>query len=178
MSYLVVCPLAEIEVVAARHDPSHMVSLVDATTPVARPPMIEQKNHLFLKMNDIAQSQAGLVPPTAAHVQALLDFAEDWARLSAKRPLLVHCWLGISRSTAAAFIIACRLWPERAEQDIAHDLRFHAPFATPNPRLVALADELLFGTLADGGRVSVNVKDDALVVEAQPEPEKLLPATV
>ncbi len=41
-----------------------------------------------------------------------------------------------------------------------------------------LADELLFGKLMNGGRVSIDVRDDELVVEAQAEPEKLLPATV
>ncbi|KRG70488.1 ATP-dependent Clp protease ATP-binding subunit ClpA [Pseudoxanthomonas dokdonensis] len=41
-----------------------------------------------------------------------------------------------------------------------------------------LADELLFGKLVDGGRVSIDVKDGELVVDAQAEPEKLLPATV
>ena len=41
-----------------------------------------------------------------------------------------------------------------------------------------LADELLFGKLANGGRVSIDVRDDELVVETFPEPEKLLPATV
>jgi ATP-dependent Clp protease ATP-binding subunit ClpA len=41
-----------------------------------------------------------------------------------------------------------------------------------------LADELLFGKLVAGGRVSVDVKDGDLVVDAQAEPEKLLPATV
>jgi ATP-dependent Clp protease ATP-binding subunit ClpA len=41
-----------------------------------------------------------------------------------------------------------------------------------------LADELLFGKLAAGGRVTVDVRDGELVVEAYPEPEKLLPATV
>jgi ATP-dependent Clp protease ATP-binding subunit ClpA len=41
-----------------------------------------------------------------------------------------------------------------------------------------LADELLFGKLVNGGRVSVDVKDGELVVESQAEPEKLLPATV
>jgi len=41
-----------------------------------------------------------------------------------------------------------------------------------------LADELLFGKLVNGGRVSVDVKDGELLVEAQAEPEKLLPATV
>src|SRR5690554_2424035 len=41
-----------------------------------------------------------------------------------------------------------------------------------------LADELLFGKLVDGGRVGVDVKDDELVIETWPEPEKLLPASV
>ena len=41
-----------------------------------------------------------------------------------------------------------------------------------------LADELLFGKLVHGGRVSIDVRDDEIVVEAQAEPEKLLPATV
>src|SRR6476646_1405034 len=41
-----------------------------------------------------------------------------------------------------------------------------------------LADELLFGKLVAGGRVSIDVKDGELVVAAEPEPEKLLPVTV
>jgi len=56
--------------------------------------------------------------------------------------------------------------------------------ARPMARLIQdrikrpLADELLFGKLVGGGRVTVDVKDDELVVESQPEPERLLPATV
>lgn len=41
-----------------------------------------------------------------------------------------------------------------------------------------LADELLFGKLVNGGKVSIDVKDGELVVETQAEPERLLPATV
>ena len=41
-----------------------------------------------------------------------------------------------------------------------------------------LADELLFGKLAGGGKVGVDVVDGELHVQVQPEPEKLLPATV
>jgi ATP-dependent Clp protease ATP-binding subunit ClpA len=41
-----------------------------------------------------------------------------------------------------------------------------------------LADELLFGKLVEGGRVSIDVQDDELVVTAHSEPERLLPATV
>ncbi|WP_369938340.1 ATP-dependent Clp protease ATP-binding subunit ClpA [Xanthomonas tesorieronis] len=41
-----------------------------------------------------------------------------------------------------------------------------------------LADELLFGKLVGGGRVTIDVQDGELVVETQAEPERLLPATV
>src|SRR5690606_25257649 len=41
-----------------------------------------------------------------------------------------------------------------------------------------LADELLFGDLAEGGKVTVEVRYGRLVAAAQPEPERLLPATV
>jgi len=41
-----------------------------------------------------------------------------------------------------------------------------------------LADELLFGKLVQGGRVGIDVKDGELMVDAQAEPEKLLPVTV
>lgn len=56
--------------------------------------------------------------------------------------------------------------------------------ARPMARLIQdkvkrpLADELLFGKLVDGGRVSIDVRDGDLVVDAQAEPERLLPATV
>ena len=41
-----------------------------------------------------------------------------------------------------------------------------------------LADELLFGKLVNGGRVSVDVADGEIVLNVQAEPEKLLPAVV
>ena len=56
--------------------------------------------------------------------------------------------------------------------------------ARPMARLIQdkvkrpLADELLFGKLMGGGRVNIDVRDDDLVVDAQAEPELLLPATV
>lgn len=56
---------------------------------------------------------------------------------------MIHCFAGISRSTAAAFISACALAPQANEGAIARSLRAAAPSATPNARLVALADELL-----------------------------------
>ncbi|MGH7246599.1 MAG: tyrosine phosphatase family protein, partial [Pseudomonadota bacterium] len=54
-----------------------------------------------------------------------------------------HCYMGISRSTASAFVSVCALNPQRDEQNIARALRHASPTATPNIRIVALADRLL-----------------------------------
>ena len=78
--------------------------------------------------------------PCQTHVADLIRFARDWDR---QAPLLIHCWAGISRSTAAAFISLCALNPEGAEQELAWALRRASPTAYPNRLLVALADEAL-----------------------------------
>ena len=72
--------------------------------------------------------------------QSLIAFVRGWDRGT---PLVVHCWAGISRSTAAAFVAVCALNPERDERDIAWAIRRASPTATPNLRIVALADEML-----------------------------------
>jgi ATP-dependent Clp protease ATP-binding subunit ClpA len=41
-----------------------------------------------------------------------------------------------------------------------------------------LADELLFGRLVGGGKVSIDAVEGELVLDVQAEPEKLLPLTV
>ena len=57
--------------------------------------------------------------------------------------MLIHCFAGVSRSTAAAFIAVCALSPGRDENEIAWAIRQASPTATPNARLVAVADAIL-----------------------------------
>ncbi|MBV9556017.1 MAG: hypothetical protein JO254_02955 [Pseudolabrys sp.] len=57
--------------------------------------------------------------------------------------MVVHCYAGISRSTAAAFVAACALNPGRDEMQIAQAIREASPTATPNARIVSIADRLL-----------------------------------
>jgi predicted protein tyrosine phosphatase len=102
-------------------------------------------------MNDICEPAAGLVLPCQEHVTDLVQFALDWDR---KAPLLIHCWAGISRSTAAAFISLCALNPEADELDLAWALRQASPTAYPNRRLVVLGDE----ALARSGRMIAAVE--------------------
>jgi predicted protein tyrosine phosphatase len=55
---------------------------------------------------------------------------------------VIHCWAGISRSSAAAYVLACDRNPG-FELEIAGELRHRAPSVTPNSLMVRLADDLL-----------------------------------
>ena len=135
-----VCPLSQLAPTVAASGASHLITLINLSTPVERPATISAENHLFVGINDIVAPADGLVLADDDHVASLIDFVERWDQT---RPLVVHCYAGISRSTAAAFIALCVARPERNERTIAQALRNASPVATPNARLVAIADRLL-----------------------------------
>jgi predicted protein tyrosine phosphatase len=135
-----VCPLSKIEETVWGTGAERLITLINAGTPVVRPASILAEHHLRLSMNDIAEAQEGMTLPGQEHVAALLDFARNWSRA---RPLVVHCYAGISRSTASAYIMAAALSPKRDEFELAAALRRASPTATPNVRLIALADALM-----------------------------------
>ena len=107
-----VCSLSKVEETVTRTGAERLLSLLAAGTEVARPASILPENHLHLVMHDIAVAQEGMTMPGEEHVRALLDFAHSWDR---SKPLVVHCYAGISRSTASAYIIAAALSPRRDE---------------------------------------------------------------
>jgi predicted protein tyrosine phosphatase len=148
---LLVCPLSQVETARALHRPSHLVSLLSPNSAEQAWPVADEAC-LRLAFHDIAEPREGFTAPDAALVARLLDFATGW---DATRPMLVHCWAGVSRSTAAAFIIACQRAPQRSERDIAQALRAAAPYATPNPLVVSLAD----AALGRSGRMSAAVAE-------------------
>ncbi|WP_137933218.1 tyrosine phosphatase family protein [Mesorhizobium comanense] len=135
-----VCSLSKVEETVARTRAERLLSLLSAGTDVVRPASISRENHLHLVMHDIAMAQDGMTMPGEEHVRNLLDFARRWDRT---KPMVVHCYAGISRSTASAYIIAAALAPDRDELELAQTLRALSPSATPNPRLIAVADALL-----------------------------------
>ena len=140
MPTLHVCSLSRLSETVAATGAGHVLTLINAGTPVERPASIQSEHHRTIGFNDIVEPMDGAVLPGEAHVEALLDFARAWDRA---RPVVIHCYAGISRSTAAAFITACALKPERDEAEIARALRAASPSATPNRLLVAIADRLL-----------------------------------
>lgn len=140
MPTLHVCPLSRLTETVAAVGPSRMVSLMGVGATVERPGSIAPDSHLVITVSDIVEPMEGHVLAGPEHMERLLAFVRAWDR---ERPLLFHCWAGISRSTAAAYIAVCALAPERDEAELARALRAAAPSATPNARFVALADDLL-----------------------------------
>jgi predicted protein tyrosine phosphatase len=140
MPTLHVCPLSCLQDTVAQTRASHVVTLINVGSEVRRPATIAPERHLTLGISDIVEPLDGHVLAAEEHMDRLLTFVRTWGRES---PIVFHCWAGISRSTAAAYISACALAPERDEMEIAQALRLASPTATPNARFVALADAML-----------------------------------
>lgn len=141
MSAIVVCPLASIAELAVRHKASHMVSLMAENHEFHRPGLVPAAQHLTLRMNDIAFAGTGdLIAPAESHVEQLIAFARQWDRVA---PMVIHCWMGVSRSPAAAVIASLAVDPDEDDLALVRRLRSVAPHATPNTRLIEFGDKLL-----------------------------------
>jgi predicted protein tyrosine phosphatase len=140
MPHLEICSLARLHQTVAAVQASHVLTLINEKTAVPRPPSISEERHLYLAMSDIVEPLDGHIIPAEDHVQKLLGFIQSWDRM---RPMVIHCYAGVSRSTAAAMITAAALNPGREEAGIARIIRERSPTATPNLRLVSVADRIL-----------------------------------
>jgi len=135
-----VCPLAHIQSTVRDTGARSLVTLINPDYPVTRPDDIEPARHLRLSLADVDVPTDAHVSPEAEHVRELLRFARAWDR---REPMLIHCYAGVSRSTAAALIAVAALEPAREERELAEELRRLSPTATPNKLLIAHADALL-----------------------------------
>jgi predicted protein tyrosine phosphatase len=140
MPRLHVCSLSLIGETVAKTGARSLVTLLSPGSEVERPIEIRPERHLYIAVSDIVAPMPGQVLPDAKHLEDLLGFIHAWDRAD---PMVIHCFAGVSRSTAAAFIAACALAPQRAEDVIARRLREASASATPNPRLISVADQLL-----------------------------------
>ena len=137
---IIVCPLNKVQSLIDQHGAKHVVTLLAPDTGDQPPQGIAPERHLKLYFHDIVQPMEGHVPPGAGDAEKLIAFFQDWDR---KDPMLVHCWAGISRSTAAAYTALCMFRPDADEEELAFELRKASPSATPNRLIVSLADEVL-----------------------------------
>jgi predicted protein tyrosine phosphatase len=135
-----VCSLAALPDTVRSTGASHILTVMANVAQVQRPQSVLAANHLKVQMDDITEAIDGFVAPSDSHIEQVLNFVRGWDRGA---PLVVHCYAGISRSTASAFAAVCALNPNRDEMSIARQIRAASPIAQPNRLIVTLADKAL-----------------------------------
>lgn len=137
---IIVTNLRDSHAQLAAHGAQRAISILSPDTPHPEFPTLAQGQHLRLTFHDVVSDGGGLEGPKIRDAERLVHFISEWDRTA---PLLIHCWSGISRSTAAAFTALCLLRPGESEADLAWELREASPSATPNRLIVSQVDGLL-----------------------------------
>ena len=102
---------------------------------------------LSLKFHDMEKEMLdmdrckGWVPPSKKHVQEIIDNASDM--LNSGGIILCHCHAGISRSSAAAYILKCIDLGPGKEQEAFDYLVEGRNFISPNRLMIELAQDIL-----------------------------------
>ena len=148
---MTICGEPEIACTLDRH--THAVSILDPGLTADLGETLAEASILRLNFHDLdlppppdhpavlALRRAGqsIIMPNEDHVRAILRFG---CRLEPGARVLIHCMAGISRSTAAAWILGVQAAPGREADVLAHIRRLR-PQAMPNRLMIALADRIL-----------------------------------
>lgn len=137
---IAVAPMRRLDEVIAATGARSIVSLVNAHLMPATPAGIAAQSHLRLAVSDARNERGSSDDSLREAVDRLVSFASDWQR---DAPLLIHCFSGLNRSTAAAYIVLAALNPDIPEALAAYRLRAASDTAAPHRGLVGVADKIL-----------------------------------
>lgn len=153
ISTLTICGIEELPGNSAR-EVTHVLSVLD---PGREEPdafgAYGEHHRLTLRFHDILGPSQGMTHPQPRHVEEILRFGEGLRGTAAGRVkghLLVHCHMGISRSTAAMLTLMAQADPAEGEDALFARLRDNRPQAWPNSVMVGFAD----AQLGRGGRLT------------------------
>ncbi len=144
---LSICGKQEINAFA-RQGMTHLLSIEDPTTPLETPEWfigIHQQLH-FHDVESVEDAlELKMVPPTRDDVALILNLGAQC--LEVRNPqslhLLIHCYAGASRSTAASYALFCQALGAGRESEALDLVVGLRPRAFPNFLMVRYADELL-----------------------------------
>ena len=126
---------------------THVLSIIDPEQP---DPAIfsdfRSHDRILLRFDDDIEPAPGLRLPARGHIDEILAFGrtlKDRIDGDGQVHLLVHCHMGVSRSTAATAILMAQIHPEIDEREVFARILAMRPQAWPNGLMVAFADEAL-----------------------------------
>lgn len=141
---ITICGIEELPGHAERQV-SHVLSILD-------PDRVEpeafgaygEHSRLELRFDDIIEEVAGQQPPQPHHVEKILDFGQGiLADPESLRHLLVHCHMGVSRSTAAMSLLLAQAQPSLPAPNVLRQILAVRDKAWPNLRMLTLGEEIL-----------------------------------
>jgi predicted protein tyrosine phosphatase len=136
---LIVSSLAGAADAYARHRPARVISLLSEEEEAPDFDGLDPAGHLLLYVDRESCSDT-INRAAKGRAEQIIDFVRGW---DGSGDLLIHCNRGVSRSTAAAFIVMCMKERSTPESELMARLRRAAPHADPCPLLVQYADDLL-----------------------------------
>lgn len=139
MAMLIVSSLAGAADAYEKRRPAQVISLLSEEEAAPNFAGLDPARHLMLYV-DRESCAATINDAARARAKKIIDFVRRW---DGESDILVHCNRGVSRSTAAAYLILCMIEPTTSEAALMKRLRLAAPHADPCPLLVNYADELL-----------------------------------
>jgi len=169
ISILTICGIDELPAPGSR-SVSHVLSVLDpGRAEIDAFAAYGDHHRTTLRFHDIIDPAAGMIMPAREHVEAILDFGTGllgWRGDGPAGHLLVHCHMGISRSTAAMLTLMAQTEPDAEEDVLFARLREIRSQAWPNSVMVGMADEMLG---RDGRLVAALRRHYGHQVQARPE---------
>lgn len=143
---LTVCGIEELPDQRVRNV-THVLSLLDPEHPELDVFRSYARHHrTTLRFHDIIATAPGRVMPQPEHVDAILKFGSEFQAQQdpdASSHLLVHCHMGVSRSTAAMLSLMAQANPDESGESLFARLVAIRPQAWPNSQMIGFADEQL-----------------------------------
>lgn len=153
ISTLTICGIDELPAQSERRV-THVLSLLDPDRAELDAFGTYGEHHrVTLRFHDILGPAQGQTHPLPGHVEQILHFGESLKEGLSERVeghLLVHCHMGISRSTAAMVALMAQNDADAGEDALFARLREVRPQAWPNSIMIGFADE----QLGRGGRLT------------------------
>jgi predicted protein tyrosine phosphatase len=143
LSSLTVCGIAELDSHTTR-GVTDVLTILDPHTP--DPPAFADwpaHRRTMLRFNDEIDPRPGIVLPQEKDIEAILAYGRAYAAHPGDKHLLVHCHMGMSRSTAAMATLIAQAEPEADADAIFDHVLSIRPRTWPNSLMVRMADEAL-----------------------------------